>query len=266
MVSGAGCSVNRFPIQVHEVMRRSRRGGGFHQELGGSGEDSFVAVVVTKLTGALLFILLLTMVIMALVPKADEAAAQAQAKEKSEPGLILELPESLPEAIAGRAYQYTFSVRGSSTGKLQWSITEPMPAGLVLNAEQGSVYGQISEGSEDGHLLTVQVTDGQQVASGQTRLPVWNPKVAQENALKRAALDRANTSLKSWFSQGFGLAMIWLGHLSGLGVIHRLESGVQDDGTNSNEKGYGRFRGYRLVIWLMSFLCSGIVLATMFSS
>ena len=40
-------------------MRRSRR-GGHHPglEFGGSGEDSFVAVVVTKLTGALLFILL----------------------------------------------------------------------------------------------------------------------------------------------------------------------------------------------------------------
>ncbi len=51
-------------------MRRSRRGGGSGAEFGGSGEDSFVAVVVTKLTGALLFILLLTMVIMALLPKA----------------------------------------------------------------------------------------------------------------------------------------------------------------------------------------------------
>ena len=51
-------------------MRRSRRGGHSGMEFGGSGEDSFVAVVVTKLTGALLFILLLTMVIMALLPKA----------------------------------------------------------------------------------------------------------------------------------------------------------------------------------------------------
>ena len=37
-------------------MRRNRRGGGSGLEFGGSGEDSFVAVVVTKLTGALLFI------------------------------------------------------------------------------------------------------------------------------------------------------------------------------------------------------------------
>ncbi len=52
-------------------MRRSRRGGHSGLEFGGSGEDSFVAVVVTKLTGALLFILLLAMVIMALIPKGD---------------------------------------------------------------------------------------------------------------------------------------------------------------------------------------------------
>ena len=51
-------------------MRRNRRNGQAGLEFGGSGEDSFVAVVVTKLTGALLFILLLTMVIMALLPKA----------------------------------------------------------------------------------------------------------------------------------------------------------------------------------------------------
>ena len=60
-------------------MRRSRRGGHSGLEFGGSGEDSFVAVVVTKLTGALLFILLLTMVIMALL-------AQGVDPDRVEPG------------------------------------------------------------------------------------------------------------------------------------------------------------------------------------
>ena len=54
-------------------MRRARRGAVSGLEFASSGEDSFVAVVVTKLTGALLFILLLTMVIMALVPKAADS-------------------------------------------------------------------------------------------------------------------------------------------------------------------------------------------------
>ena len=54
-------------------MRRARGRGFSGPEFGGSGEDSFVAVVVTKLTGALLLILLLTMVIMALLPKAIDS-------------------------------------------------------------------------------------------------------------------------------------------------------------------------------------------------
>ena len=77
-------------------MRRSRRGlaGGGH-DFGGSGEDSFVAVVVTKLTGALLFILLLTMVIMALIPKAEEAA-KGRAKDHPTARLRIATPANLP--------------------------------------------------------------------------------------------------------------------------------------------------------------------------
>ena len=73
-------------------------------EFGGSGEDSFVAVVVTKLTGALLFILLLTMVIMALLPKAvDLRASKAPAGAAEEaPPLAIATPGELPEAIAVR--------------------------------------------------------------------------------------------------------------------------------------------------------------------
>ena len=83
-------------------MRRSRRGGGSSSEFGSSGEDSFVAVVVTKLTGALLFILLLTMVIMALLPKAVdlELAERVQAKSDGKEGQPLKIatPARLPEA------------------------------------------------------------------------------------------------------------------------------------------------------------------------
>ena len=102
-------------------MRRNRRGGGSGLEFGGSGEDSFVAVVVTKLTGALLFILLLTMVIMALLPKAVDLAPPGVATPgreptpspfrcrsprprrypKQSPGVLTPLPWRPPEA-AGR--------------------------------------------------------------------------------------------------------------------------------------------------------------------
>src|SRR3954454_9433597 len=66
-------------------MRHGRRGGHSGMGFGGSGEDSFVAVVVTKLTGALLFILLLTMLIMALLPKAIDLPASPGHRAPGEP-------------------------------------------------------------------------------------------------------------------------------------------------------------------------------------
>lgn len=244
-------------------MRRSRRGTGFHQELGGSGEDSFVAVVVTKLTGALLFILLLTMVIMALVPKADQAMTQTEAASANPPELTLELPENLPEAVVGRPYQYTFSVRGSSTSKLQWSITEKLPDGIVLSTDQGSIYGQLDSATGDELFLTVQVSDGNRVASGQTRLPVWNPQQSLASSTNFISDSSPQLSMQSWISNGFGLALIWLGHLSGLGVIDRMESGNQTLETINRKKKPGRFKGYRAFVWLTSIICTGLVIASM---
>src|SRR4051794_2182139 len=98
-------------------MRRTRRGLKGGHEFGGSGEDSFVAVVVTKLTGALLFILLLTMVIMALLPKAiDLPVAARDGHQETDAPTPLEIvtPEQLPEAIAGRPYQLALAARGAS--------------------------------------------------------------------------------------------------------------------------------------------------------
>ena len=74
---------------------------------------AFVAVVVTKLTGAFLFILLLTMVIMALLPKAVDLPASDPQAPKPEPGtLAIATPESLPEAIAGRPYAVALAASG----------------------------------------------------------------------------------------------------------------------------------------------------------
>src|SRR6476620_5964069 len=108
-------------------MRRSRRGGHGGMEFGGSGEDSFVAVVVTKLTGALLFILMLTMVIMALLPKAvDLVPPGARNSGMGADGKVLQplaitTPESLPEAIAGRPYSIAMAANGGR-GALRWTI------------------------------------------------------------------------------------------------------------------------------------------------
>src|SRR3974390_1884860 len=103
-------------------MRHRRRGGGSGLEFGGSGEDSFVAVVVTKLTGALLFILLLTMVIMALLPKAvDQSVAgrAGPAPPDEPPPLAIPPPDPLPEAIAGRPYALALAATGGQ-GPLKW--------------------------------------------------------------------------------------------------------------------------------------------------
>src|SRR3954453_20143084 len=116
-------------------MRRSRRGLSGGHEFGGSGEDSFVAVVVTKLTGALLFILLLTMVIMALIPKAEEAEARQRAGgPEKRPELKIATPEGLPEAIAGRPYNIALAATGGSgSGPLRWAVDGPLPEGLTLD-------------------------------------------------------------------------------------------------------------------------------------
>src|SRR3954462_7395349 len=113
-------------------MRRSRRSGHAGLEFGGSGEDSFVAVVVTKLTGALLFILLLTMVIMALLPKAiDLPSSPGKAGDEADAAtLVVTTPEALPEAIAGRPYELALAADGGK-GHLRWTLVGDLPKGLA---------------------------------------------------------------------------------------------------------------------------------------
>src|SRR3954470_14387027 len=106
----------RGSLEGGRRMRRSRRNGHSGLEFGGSGEDSFVAVVVTKLTGALLFILLLTMVIMALIPKAVDMqppGSHGAETGPEAPPLTLATPAALPEAIAGRPYTLALAATGA---------------------------------------------------------------------------------------------------------------------------------------------------------
>src|ERR1044071_9252285 len=96
-------------------MRRARGRVACGMEFGGSGEDSFVAVVVTKLTGALLFILLLTMVIMALLPKAIDLPSSEGGEDKGAPTpRAIATPDTLPEAIARRPYVVALASTGGS--------------------------------------------------------------------------------------------------------------------------------------------------------
>src|SRR4051794_1582325 len=154
-------------------MRRSRRGGHSGMEFGGSGEDSFVAVVVTKLTGALLFILLLTMVIMALLPKAVDLApaggkdARAGTAEPPAPLEIL-TPETLPEAIAGRPYALALAATGGR-GPLHWTVGGVLPEGLSFDSATGVHGGTPGKGTAQPLTLALRVSDGSAVATRQTR-------------------------------------------------------------------------------------------------
>ena len=136
-------------------------------EFGSSGEDSFVAVVVTKLTGALLFILLLTMVIMALLPKAvDLENGKTHGSKRTRPEgrapLRIATPPQLPEAIAGRPYLLALAATGGR-GPLSWSVQgacprwlHPRPGGrpdrrYVLPGTNGRTPGsrlRVSDGDE----------------------------------------------------------------------------------------------------------------------
>ncbi len=231
-------------------MRRNRRGGGFHQDFGGSGEDSFVAVVVTKLTGALLFILLLTMVIMALIPKADQAAAIAKDDRPETQLLTLEVPETLPEAILGRRYDYAFSVRSGSDRPLVWSIRDPLPEGLSFDAQKGRLVGTVRDVATETVPLTIQVTDGKTVAGAVTSLPIWNPEKAMASLASPDSLKRPDPAIEAWLSQGFGLALIWFGHIAGMGVVGRMQGlGPSVEGEPA---GISRFGFYRAGLRLMS--------------
>lgn len=240
-------------------MRRNRRGSIFHQEFGGSGEDSFVAVVVTKLTGALLFILLLTMAIMALIPKAEEMAAPKSSPSAKSAGLVLNLPEKMPEAIDGRPYQYTFSVRGESSDPLVWSVEGELPKGLTFDSKTGVISGQAAIDSTTSHELHVQVSDGAQIASGITQLDVWKPDTtfSQESA-EAMSPERLETTMQNLIGNGFGFALIWLGHFSGLGLVDRIES-KQKSGMLQSDTKRNRFRGYRYCIWSLTLACSGFI-------
>src|SRR4051812_11906036 len=154
-------------------MRRSRRGLSGGHEFGGSGEDSFVAVVVTKLTGALLFILLLTMVIMALIPKAVDLPASGKDEGAVDaPVLTITTPETLPEAIAGRPYALALAADGGQ-GPRKWSVSGTLPEGLSLDPATGLLCGTPRAGTSKPAELVVRVSDGLTQATQATRLVVY---------------------------------------------------------------------------------------------
>ena len=207
-------------------------------EFGGSGEDSFVAVVVTKLTGALLFILLLTMVIMALIPKAVDLPKPG-AGDADGPKLAIVTPAQLPEAIAGRPYAVALSAAGGK-GPLTWSVMGDLPEGMAVDSKTGILGGTPLKGMTRPTKLTLAVGDGQTRATSSTTLSVYRPDAPLGFASKfKPALPPV--PWRAWAENGFGFLVLALVAAVGLGSIADLERRL---GRPSRR----RFLAYRLCV------------------
>jgi hypothetical protein len=250
-------------------MRRSRRGGHAGLEFGGSGEDSFVAVVVTKLTGALLFILLLTMVIMALLPKAIDLPSSGKEKATAEAGpapapLAIATPEALPEAIAGHPYTVALAATGGR-GPLRWAIDGPLPPGLSFDPGSGCIRGTPEAGVAEPVALTLRVSDGQDRASRMARLVVYQ----SDHPLTTPSRWKPGippVPWRAWLEQGFGFLVLGLVHLVGMNTLASLRrwslaraaAGPEADGpaldeAEENARGIRRrFAAYRTFVRLAS--------------
>ncbi|MFO0888971.1 MAG: Ig domain-containing protein [Isosphaeraceae bacterium] len=236
-------------------MRRNRRGANSGHEFGGSGEDSFVAVVVTKLTGALLFILLLTMVIMALIPKAvDIAPEKGKGADQGPTGVPLAIttPEKLPEAIAGRPYTIALAAVGGR-GSLRWSLDGTLPEGLNFDPGTGVLEGTPSRGTPQPITLALRVSDGDAIATREARLLVYQ----SDRPLTTPAWWKPGIPplpWRAWVDQGVGFLVLWLVHLVSMGAIGSLERATQGGLVSVRGREVAlvlvrrRFGAYRLVV------------------
>ncbi|MGP0066106.1 MAG: Ig domain-containing protein [Isosphaeraceae bacterium] len=240
-------------------MRRSRRGKHSAMEFGGSGEDSFVAVVVTKLTGALLFILLLTMVIMALLPKAVDSVAssrdtaQSGAPSDREP-LRITTPGTLPDAVAGRPYLIALAANGGYSTP-HWSAESPLPDWLTLEESTGRIFGTPPKPTDEPLALRVSVGDGTEVVRQSIQLAILPPQaVATVGAWWKPRWHAV--AWRAWMEQGVGFLVLWLVHLLGMNLLanlerQSLEETVLADGLPTSEISvHRRFFSYRIVIRL----------------
>lgn len=243
-------------------MRRNRRSGNSGHEFGGSGEDSFVAVVVTKLTGALLFILLLTMVIMALLPKAiDLPPGEQRTTESAE--LTITTPETLPEAIAGRPYNLALAATGGS-GKRIWTAIGELPSGLTLDGDSGLLHGTPRAGTPKPAEIVVRVSDGEDQAARSLKLLVYqSDKPLSTPAWWKPGLPPV--PWRAWVEQGFGFLLIWLIHLVGMNALGSLarwsnESLNELSATDEERITAGRrFAIYRFTLRLASLTAAAIL-------
>ncbi len=252
-------------------MRRSRRGGHSGLEFGGSGEDSFVAVVVTKLTGALLFILLLAMVIMALLPKVDPDHPDRETKSpgSSTTGAPLRIatPGALPDAVAGRPYVIALAATGGH-GTPRWRAEGKLPEGLALDEATGRIAGTPPRPTEQPLAFRVSADDGTDVASQPIQLAVL-PSLAPPvpGSWWKPRWPAIAVAWRSWLEQGVGFLVLWLVHLLGMNLLAGLERHSTDELVLAGEAGTApfalqrRFGTYRILVRLTT-LSATIALAS----
>ncbi len=237
-------------------MRRNRRGGHSGMEFGGSGEDSFVAVVVTKLTGALLFILLLTMVIMALIPKAVDLPSPGKSDPDDSPPLAITTPDRLPEAIAGRPYTLALAATGGR-GPLKWMVSGKLPEGLDIEPETGLLRGTPRAGTPKPVELVLRVSDGASAATQATSLVVYQ----SDKPLTTPVWWKPGIPpipWRAWLEQGFGFLVLLLVHMVGMNTVASLQRWSLDAlvAENADESdrlaALRRFAVYRLTVRLAS--------------
>jgi hypothetical protein len=224
-------------------------------EFGGSGEDSFVAVVVTKLTGALLFILLLTMVIMALLPKVVDLPSSPGEKGTGEVDklkLTITTPEALPEGIAGRPYQVAMAADGGR-GHLNWSVIGTLPDGLTFDPQHGLILGSALKGTTEPIALALSVSDGFSSASKSAKLVIYQPDTPLSTPSKwKPAIPPI--PWKEWLNQGVGFLVLWLVHLLGVNTLNGMKYRALDEAIDGDEsRSVGRrFMVYKIVLSVMS--------------
>ena len=225
-------------------MRRQRRGSSSGHEFGGSGEDSFVAVVVTKLTGALLFILLLTMVIMALIPKSVDQAASSDAEAAKQAPIKIATPSDLPEAIAGRPYHLALATTGG-TGPLRWMLEGELPTGLAFDSETGTVEGTPTQGTPSPIALNFWVSDTTSSDKQVLNLLVYesDKPLTTPSSWKPGI---PPIPWREWLNQGVGFLLIWLVHLVGMNALTSLRYRAKDEALDDEES---RLIGRRFVAY-----------------
>jgi hypothetical protein len=232
-------------------MRSTRRGGHHGVEFGGSGEDSFVAVVVTKLTGALLFILLLTMVIMALLPKAIDLPSPGKSEPNDAIPLAIATPSTLPEGISGRPYTVALAAVGGS-GSLRWGLDGTLPEGMRFDPKTAQIQGTPRAGTPKPVELVLRVSDGNDRAAKPATLVVYQPDrpltVPSKWLPKLPPLP-----IRSWIEQGFGFVVLLLVHMVGMNTLRSLErwsAGAGDKDESATVIRRGRFIIYRTALRL----------------